>query len=157
MSDLCEIRQCRRPADVTYLARGVCGTHWNQLMNETAPTDSLRMALGIEPGPDPMETDMSKKKTDSKPEVNETANGAPEKPVKTAKPPKPEKAAKKREPKEENLVVFAFRLTESERKSIHDAAGPGGASRFVRTIAVAAANEDEAAIRGVIKEARELR
>jgi hypothetical protein len=44
---------------------------------------------------------------------------------------------------EEELVVFAFRLTPSERDLIHKAAGPAKASKYVRTLAVAAANGDE--------------
>jgi hypothetical protein len=45
--------------------------------------------------------------------------------------------------KEEDLVVFAFRLTPGERDLIHKAAGPAKASKYVRTLAVAAANGDE--------------
>jgi hypothetical protein len=54
-----------------------------------------------------------------------------------------------REPRErqEDLVVFAFRLSEEERDLIHKAAGPARASKFVRALAVAAACQDEAAIR----------
>jgi hypothetical protein len=44
---------------------------------------------------------------------------------------------------EEQLVVFAFRLTPKERDLIHAAAGAGKASRYVRTLTVAAANGDE--------------
>ena len=47
---------------------------------------------------------------------------------------------------EEDLVVFAFRLTPKERDLIHKAAGPAKASRYVRTLAVAAANGDEALV-----------
>ena len=47
---------------------------------------------------------------------------------------------------DEELVVFAFRLTPKERDLIHKAAGPAKASRYVRTLAVAAANGDEALV-----------
>jgi len=47
---------------------------------------------------------------------------------------------------EEELVVFAFRLTPKERDLIHKAAGPAKASKYVRTLAVAAANGDEALV-----------
>ena len=47
---------------------------------------------------------------------------------------------------EEDLVVFAFRLTPKERDLIHKAAGPAKASKYVRTLAVAAANGDEALV-----------
>ena len=64
----------------------------------------------------------------------------------------PKEAAKAkgtREPRErqEDLVVFAFRLSEEERDLIHKAAGPARASKFVRALAVAAACRDEAAIK----------
>lgn len=36
--------------------------------------------------------------------------------------------------KQEDLVVFAFRLTEAERDAIHAAAGPGKASQYVRAL-----------------------
>jgi hypothetical protein len=49
------------------------------------------------------------------------------------------------EPKED-LVVFAFRLTAKERDMLHKAAGPAKASRFVRTLAVAAATGDRSTI-----------
>ena len=49
------------------------------------------------------------------------------------------------EPKED-LVVFAFRLTPEERDLLHKAAGPAKASRYVRTLAVAAASGDKARV-----------
>lgn len=179
MTARCEIPRCRDEAALSYLSHGVCSRHWNQLTNRNAPPDALRMVLGIEAEREPMESIMSKKKNEkstetrtepiemSKPEVTEesvpTAKTDP--PVKTPKAGKEKKAegktkgATKREPKEneEGLVVFAFRLTSEERDAIHKAAGPARASRFVRTIAVAASREDEAAIRTTIKEAREAR
>jgi hypothetical protein len=62
-----------------------------------------------------------------------------------ARPPK----AKDTEP-EEDLVVFAFRLSAEERELIHKAAGPAKASRFVRTLVVAAAKRDEALVRELL-------
>jgi hypothetical protein len=58
-------------------------------------------------------------------------------------------------PKEKfaDLCVFAFRLTEEERDAIHKAAGPAKASKFVRTLAVAAARNDEAAVKAIMKAA----
>ena len=64
---------------------------------------------------------------------------------------------KTEKPPKEQLVVFAFRLTPAEREAIHKSAGPARASKFVRRVAAAFANEDEAAFRGVLKEAREAR
>jgi hypothetical protein len=54
-----------------------------------------------------------------------------------------------KEPKEE-LVVFAFRLTQAERDLIHKAAGPGKASKFVRTLTVAASKKDEKAVHEIV-------
>ena len=77
----------------------------------------------------------------------------------TAKTRKPAKAAveavehdepKKKTPREE-LCVFAFRLTTEERDAIHKAAGPAKASKFVRTLAAAAARNDEAAVKAILK------
>ena len=52
----------------------------------------------------------------------------------------------------DSLCVFAFRLTEAERDAIHKAAGPAKASKFARSLLVAAANKDEAAVRAILKE-----
>ena len=75
----------------------------------------------------------------------------------TAKTRKSAKAAveaveheEKKTPREE-LCVFAFRLTEEERDAIHKAAGPAKASKFVRTLAVAAARNDESAVKAIMK------
>ncbi len=67
---------------------------------------------------------------------------APKAAKKAVEPKAAPKAAKNDEP----LFVFAFRLTAQERELIHKAAGPGKASRFVRALAVAAANGDEKAV-----------
>ena len=72
---------------------------------------------------------------------------------KTAKARKP--AVKKAEKKQrEDLCVFAFRLTPEERDAIHKAAGPGKASKFVRTLAVAAARNDAAAVKAIMEGAQ---
>lgn len=64
---------------------------------------------------------------------------------------KPAAEAKTKAPREE-LCVFAFRLTEAERDAIHKAAGPAKASKFARSLLVAAATKDEAAVRAIMKE-----
>ena len=61
------------------------------------------------------------------------------------------KTAEAKAPREE-LCVFAFRLTEAERDAIHKAAGPAKASKFARSLLVAAATKDEAAVRAIMKE-----
>jgi hypothetical protein len=52
----------------------------------------------------------------------------------------------------EDLCVFAFRLTAEERDAIHKAAGPAKASKFARTLLVAAARNDESAVKAIMKE-----
>jgi hypothetical protein len=74
----------------------------------------------------------------------------------TAKTRKPAATSKtvdepKAQAPREELCVFAFRLTEEERDAIHKAAGPAKASKFVRTLAVAAARNDEAAVKAILK------
>lgn len=99
---------------------------------------------------------MSKSKSTKKPAATPKAQATP-KAKKTeklsAKAAASEKAAQP-EPKNEkfeDLCVFAFRLTEEERNAIHKAAGPAKASKFVRTLAVAAARNDETAVKAIMK------
>jgi uncharacterized protein (DUF1778 family) len=80
------------------------------------------------------------KKTETKAPKKTTAKAG-----RTSPEPKPEKA----EPEE--LVVFAFRLTPTERDLIHRAAGAAKASRFVRTLTVAAARGDAATIQSLLE------
>jgi hypothetical protein len=68
------------------------------------------------------------------------------------KPANAKGVAKEKAPKEE-LVVFAFRLTPDERDAIHKAAGPAKASKYVRTLAVAAAKGDETAVKEIMQAA----
>ena len=80
---------------------------------------------------------------------------------KTPKPTTKKKASTnaktaKAKPKED-LVVFAFRLTEAERALIHKTAGPARASKFVRRVAAAFAKQDEGAFRSLLREAKEAR
>jgi hypothetical protein len=51
----------------------------------------------------------------------------------------------------EELCVFAFRLTSDERDAIHKAAGPAKAAKFARTLLVAAARNDESAVKAIMK------
>ena len=68
---------------------------------------------------------------------------------KPAKAPKPKVAkepkVKKEKAPKEPMVVFAFRLSEADRDRIHKAAGPAKATKFVRSAALAAANQDSKA------------
>ena len=70
--------------------------------------------------------------------------------------PKAAKPKREKAPREE-LCVFAIRLTRAERDAIHAAAGSRNATRFVRSLAVAASRDDMKGIQQVLKEARELR
>jgi len=58
--------------------------------------------------------------------------------------------AKPKAPKED-LVVFAFRLKAEERDLIHKAAGAAKASRFIRTLAVAASRGDIKIVSEIVK------
>ena len=69
----------------------------------------------------------------------------------TSKTARSRKATKSKE----DLVVFAFRLTEAERDAIHKTAGPARASRYVRRVAAAFAKQDEGAFKAVLKEAKD--
>jgi hypothetical protein len=69
---------------------------------------------------------------------------------KTTRARKPAAEAKTKAPREE-LCVFAFRLTEAERDAIHKAAGPAKASKFARSLLVATATKDEAAVQEIMK------
>lgn len=93
----------------------------------------------------------TKKKATAKTEkpVVAAANGKTPKPAAA----EPAKAAEKPEKKAapDNLCVFAFRLTAEERDAIHKAAGPAMASKFARGLLVAAARNDEAGVRAIIK------
>ena len=137
----CDIKRCRAEADITYLEHSVCERHWNQLTAEDAPPDTLRMVLGIEATAESaMEDSMG------------TSTSKARKP-KAAKP----KAVKEARPKKkalENAVVFAFRLEAADRDIIHKAAGPAGATRFVRSAALAAARGDAAAFEELTKQAK---
>lgn len=97
---------------------------------------------------------MSKKTTAKKAaKKTDAAETKPAPEAKVAKTPK----VKKEKPPKEDLVVFAIRLTQAERDAIHAAAGPRGATRYVRAVAGAFAAGDEAAFRALVKEAREQR
>ncbi len=52
--------------------------------------------------------------------------------------------------KREGLCVFAFRLTAEERDAIHRAAGPAKASKFTRSLLVAAAHNDVGRVREIM-------
>lgn len=143
----CEIPRCRAEAELIYLDRGVCNRHWNQLTAEDAPPDALRIALGIEVEDRTATEDSTMATTTNKPaKKSKKASAKP----KAAKEPKPMKEKAPKEPQ----VVFAFRLTETDRSLIHKAAGPAKATQFVRAAALAAANADQKAFTTLVEQAK---
>ncbi len=85
--------------------------------------------------------------------VASTTSAKTPKPAKKAKAEKEAKMKKVRTPKEPQ-VVFAFRLTEAQRDQIHKAAGPGKATKFVRSAALAAASGDRPALEELLAVAK---
>jgi len=75
------------------------------------------------------------------------------KPASKPKAVKEAKLKKEKAPKEPQ-VVFAFRLSEADRNLIHKAAGPAKATRFVRSAALAAANQDSKAFDELVAQAK---
>ena len=64
------------------------------------------------------------------------------------------KRTRKEKPVKESMVVFAFRLSEEDRATIHNAAGSGKATRFVRGAAIAAARGDIKAFDDLVEQAK---
>ncbi len=94
-----------------------------------------------------------KKETPVKTEAPAKAKKATK--AKAEKEPAPKEAKPKKEkaPKEPQ-VVFAFRLSEAQRDAIHKAAGPGKATKFVRSAALAAASGDRPAFEELLATAK---
>ena len=98
------------------------------------------------------------KKSESKVEKTVvTAKRAKAKSSKKATAAKEPKPKRERKPKEEGLMVFAFRLSKPESEALHKAAGPANASRTMRALAAAFAAEDPDAFKAVLVEAKKLR
>jgi len=147
MTERCEVARCRNEAGITYLDRGVCEKHWNQLTAEDASPDALRISLGIEATAPAATEERTMEPTTEK--TTKKSKKAPANP-KAAKEPKPKKEKAPKEP----LVVFAFRLSEADRDLIHKAAGPAKATQFVRAAALAAANADHQAFEALTQQAK---
>ena len=99
------------------------------------------------------ETTPSKGKTKKKASAKAAAKA---KTPKAAKP-KPEKKAKAPRESREGWGTFALKMPISERDALHAASGAAGASRFARVVLVAFSNDDEAAFKAAIAEAKKLR
>ncbi len=168
--DRCEVKRCRAEADITYLSHGVCTKHWDELSSEDAPPDALRLALGLPVAHDVKEhaMDDGSRKSAKKQAATARKEAATENAAEIAMEVRGSKAAnkqrsakaaapkKEKAPREkvENPVVFAFRLSEADRTRIHDAAGPAGATRFVRSAALAAATGDTKAFETLVTQAK---
>ncbi len=105
-----------------------------------------------------------KKAQTTKLEVVETTPTPEAKPATTTRKPREPKAAPKPveptpeptpEPagEGEEICVFAFRLTRSERDLIHATAGSAKASKFVKAVVLAAARGDLEHVQRIIDEA----
>lgn len=146
----CEVQSCRAEPAIDYLGHGLCEPHWDQLTGEQASPDALRDALGLQPLPVlPME------ETIMVPKAGASRGKRTGKPKAATK----EKSTKQADPKQENVadnapVVFAFRLGKAERDRIHQAAGSGRATRFVRAAALAAADGDAKAFEQLVEQAQ---
>jgi hypothetical protein len=90
------------------------------------------------------------KKATSKRRTTKARTRKPARKAPSQKPAKPSQPAEESEP----LVVFAFRLTRTERNLIHKAAGPAKASKMVKAAALAAAKADVDAFRDVVAETK---
>lgn len=146
----CGVGECGAKASITYLDHGVCEKHWNELTVEDAPPEALRKALGVEaPTILPMEETMTVPKAGSR---RGKRSGDSKSPAKERTPREPR--AKQEKIPNEPLVVFAFRLSEADRDRLHAASGPGGATRFARAAAMAAANSDTKAFQELAAQAK---
>ncbi len=95
-------------------------------------------------------------------ETKPTKTKAPKKAAKTkaaaatAKTPKAAKPKREKRPKED-LMTFAFRMPKTESAALHKAAGPGGASRVMRSLAGAFVSGDRAVFDSIVGDARKQR
>ena len=98
---------------------------------------------------------MSKPKSTTKKAPQKPVADSPKEPLVVTSASKKATMKAAKEPREkapkEDLMVFAFRLTKEESAAIHKAAGPGKASKFARTLLVAAARNDEAEVKAILK------
>ena len=124
-----------------------------------ASPDALRIALGIEATAPTATEDSTMEPTTTKivAAAPSAAAGKATKTKKGAKSASKAKAAKskKEKPPKQPLCVFAFRLSEADRDLIHRAAGKGGATRFVRSAAIAVATGDTNVLTELTAQARQ--
>jgi len=167
VTDRCAVPGCRGEVHLIYLGHGVCSHHWNELADDDS-FSRLRMVLGIETAATAVEEAMDEittvetttepNKEDTVPKKKTTKPKATTPKVakaKATKAPKPKKEKKPKEPVPGR--VFAIRVTDAELDAIHKASGPRNASRLIRAVANAFANEDEGAFKAALMEARQLR
>ena len=161
---MCAVPSCRGEVELIYLGHGVCLHCWDELAGDFS---RLRVVLGIGSATDKEDAmNMSETNTTAAENAAEEAT-VPTKTkatkktktskakTKLAKAPKPKKEKAPKEPKPGR--VFAFRCTTPELEAIHKTAGDRNASRLIRAVANAFANEDEGAFKAALMEARQLR
>jgi len=164
VTDRCAVLRCRGEVEIVYLGHGVCSHHWNELADDDS-FSRLRMVLGIETASTAMEVAMDETTTAAENAAEEATVPTKSKATKKtktskakAKPAKAAKPKKERPPKEPLPGrVFAIRVTDAELEAIHRASGPRNATRFVRAVAAAFAQENVEAFKAVVAEARKLR
>ncbi|MGH9867088.1 MAG: hypothetical protein ACREAA_02845 [Candidatus Polarisedimenticolia bacterium] len=83
-----------------------------------------------------------------------TKKAAPKKAATKKEKPAIERTPRVKEQFDGEVVVFAFRLGSNDRDRIHAASGPAGATRFVRSAALAAAGGDRGAFDTLVEQAR---
>jgi hypothetical protein len=111
------------------------------------------MGLGEEGNPMSTKKQAATKQAATEAPAPEAATAKATRKAKT--PAKPKASADTVMPKAkaaDDLVVFAFRLSSTEREEIHAAAGSARASRFVRAVALAAARRDVPALQAILTE-----
>lgn len=166
MTDRCAVPRCRRDVEIVYLGRALCGHHWDELAAEEPaameePMESTNETVSETSTETPAAETAATEETmaaKSKPAKKETESKDKKAVKAKIAKAKKEKPPKEKKPKAEKPGrVFAIRVTDEELAAIHKAAGPRNATRLVRAVVAAFANEDEGAFRTVLKEARELR
>jgi hypothetical protein len=95
-------------------------------------------------------TKAATKKAAPKKVAERKSKAAPASVAVTAVPPQPRDDSGE-------TVVFAIRLRRSERDEIHDATGPARASRFVRSLILAAVRGDMKLVQEIVDAAHEAR
>ena len=101
-----------------------------------------------------MEPTSTSKSSKAEPEATPKGKVKAGKKTKPPKETKPKREPRKREAFDGEVVVFAFRMGSNDRDRIHEAAGPAGATKFVRSAALAAATGDAKTFEALVAQAK---